>query len=203
MSKFKTGQNVMVIADLNPDSPIADNGWRIGDTGELFEVRDKRVLCRFRVRRSDGETLGFSEEELVAIPPLNSPIPAEKAEGGHTPGPWVIDPYAQGTRWNIDTADGVSIALSSQQVKDKDFKVRDANTRLLAAAPELLDVLRTILPWAEVAMENHRINRLLGGNKDIQSEDPDTGKIVVGLWQEETDTLSKARALVRKLYSEV
>lgn len=66
-----------------------------------------------------------------------------------TPGPWFIDANDVGARWNIDAENGESVALSHQVSKDKDWEKRDANTRLIAAAPELLDTLRQLRDYVQ------------------------------------------------------
>ena len=59
-----------------------------------------------------------------------------------TPGPWVIDANNVGSLWNVDDLKGESIALSHQVANDKDWSKRNANTALIAAAPELLEALQ-------------------------------------------------------------
>ena len=62
-----------------------------------------------------------------------------------TPGPWVVDANVVQARWNIDDAKGNSVALTHQLPGDKDWQKRDANTHLIAAAPELLEALQDAL----------------------------------------------------------
>lgn len=62
-----------------------------------------------------------------------------------TPGPWVIDANNVGSLWNVDDLKGESIALSHQVANDKDWSKRNANTALIAAAPELLEALQDAL----------------------------------------------------------
>ncbi|AKJ73530.1 VirE domain protein [Salmonella phage 40] len=61
-----------------------------------------------------------------------------------TPGPWVVDPLGILTRWNIDTMDGTPVAITNPLAGDKNWEGRDANTRLIAAAPELLEALQDL-----------------------------------------------------------
>lgn len=56
-----------------------------------------------------------------------------------TPGPWFVDVNGVQARWNIDDVNGASVALTNQVPNDKGWSKRDANTRLIAAAPELLE----------------------------------------------------------------
>lgn len=74
----------------------------------------------------------------------------------HTAGPWIhrIDEYADGSKYLITDADGDAVAVASPLVaKDDctrgDFPERDANARLIAAAPELLEALGAILSDAD------------------------------------------------------
>lgn len=62
-----------------------------------------------------------------------------------TPGPWVVDVDGVDARWNIDSLDRVSVAITNQVANDKDWLVRDANTKLIAAAPDLLEALQDAL----------------------------------------------------------
>lgn len=59
----------------------------------------------------------------------------------HTPGPWL---YATdiGQVGSIELADGTVIAQTQQLLGDFDRNQRDANARLIAAAPELLEALQ-------------------------------------------------------------
>lgn len=62
-----------------------------------------------------------------------------------TPGPWVVDLYGVDARWNIDATNGDSVAITNQLAKDNDWAIRDANTILIAAAPELLEALQELI----------------------------------------------------------
>jgi len=55
----------------------------------------------------------------------------------HSPGPWTVT----GSGVSIDTFDGIRI----RQENTGALKVRCANARLIAAAPELLDALEALL----------------------------------------------------------
>jgi hypothetical protein len=60
----------------------------------------------------------------------------------HTPGPWVVTP----TKWNLlDTFEISRIGKSEwiAQVLDD-----EANARLIAAAPELLEVCKELYDWS-------------------------------------------------------
>lgn len=61
-----------------------------------------------------------------------------------TPGPWVVDVDGVDARWNIDSLGRVSVAITNQVANDKNWKVRDANTKLIAAAPDLLKELQKL-----------------------------------------------------------
>jgi hypothetical protein len=61
----------------------------------------------------------------------------------HTPGPWQFGTSSEGSFYkrNIAGADGYHVALTSS----RDDSEVDANARLIAAAPELLEALQTML----------------------------------------------------------
>lgn len=73
------------------------------------------------------------------------------AEQSHTPGPWF--PVWNGHYWDICTEDreyAQSIGTTSANNVLGIDKAQDrANARLIAAAPELLEALRLILPLAK------------------------------------------------------
>ena len=56
----------------------------------------------------------------------------------HTPGPWFAIQYAN--QWNIQSKDGYEGALTNVLDEDEDVNA-EANARLIAAAPELLEAL--------------------------------------------------------------
>lgn len=65
-------------------------------------------------------------------------------EPKHTPGPWRVDPDYP---WDIQNADG-SLEIASvnpyRREDGEDGEVGDADARLIAAAPDLLEALRVI-----------------------------------------------------------
>lgn len=63
----------------------------------------------------------------------------------HTPGPWTVDALGVQARWNIDTLEGTSVAITNQLPGDKNWQERDANTALIAAAPEMLECMQKLL----------------------------------------------------------
>lgn len=66
---------------------------------------------------------------------------------GHTPGPWV---FAYGSVYREDTLhdeSSIRIALMDRNEPHTMPTERDANARLIAAAPELLSMLRQIDLW--------------------------------------------------------
>jgi hypothetical protein len=76
----------------------------------------------------------------------------------HTPGPWSIDPY-QDEDWRVNISSNGWNVASAYHMTDDPVNVDDecmANARLIAAAPELLDVLKA---WTEYAI-----------NKDVPFE---------------------------------
>ena len=59
----------------------------------------------------------------------------------HTPGPWVVDTSEWRYRGTIRTSDGYYVARANRL---SDNQNRDANARLIAAAPELVAALELI-----------------------------------------------------------
>jgi len=62
----------------------------------------------------------------------------------HTPGPW-SHATDFGQVGSIETDDGLVIAQAQALVSDPDRSVRNANARLIAAAPDLLEALYNML----------------------------------------------------------
>ena len=78
----------------------------------------------------------------------------------HTPGPWVAR-MVDSQEWHIDsrhyaqtgagTWSGLAVAYGCDDMPDEGARVAEANARLIAAAPELLEALDLLLhdrtPW--------------------------------------------------------
>lgn len=83
----------------------------------------------------------------------------------HTPGPWT---RKEGERFKHDQSAGVrtqngtyiAAALDLNQT-DRDAEV-EANARLIAAAPELLQALLTVLDQVDYVAGNCRVNEMVG-----------------------------------------
>ncbi len=78
----------------------------------------------------------------------------------HTPGPWevVADQFETGQFQVVDVATQCSIIDSynggcASDPSPTEYFFSEANARLIAAAPELLDALVDLLPHAEKAIE--------------------------------------------------
>lgn len=72
----------------------------------------------------------------------------------HTPGPWRAErtgPWDGWDGWEVIAKDGATVCngLGSQR-----NPIREANARLIAAAPELLEAAKLVLEWYE-AEDNH------------------------------------------------
>ncbi|UTC25255.1 hypothetical protein P7_065 [Pectobacterium phage vB_PcaM_P7_Pc] len=68
MSKFKVGQSVRVIKEVSVDSPLEDNGWRVGDAGDIILINGQEEFGIVVARNSDlHDTLGFSAVELEVV----------------------------------------------------------------------------------------------------------------------------------------
>lgn len=61
----------------------------------------------------------------------------------HTPGPWMVWDK-DGSIGTVMTADGLMAIAQAQQVEHRSHEIRRANTRLIAAAPDLLLALERI-----------------------------------------------------------
>lgn len=74
----------------------------------------------------------------------------------HTPGPWEVQPdqRSQGEALAIVGGSSLIIARTPKATLDMHRRVDEANARLIAAAPELLEALRAI-------------NQVLGGSQPI------------------------------------
>lgn len=68
MNEF-IGRKVRVVKDTSEESPLADNGWKIGDVGIIQMVLTDHPEYNIIVQRSDDrhDTLGFSIEELELL----------------------------------------------------------------------------------------------------------------------------------------
>ena len=67
------------------------------------------------------------------------------SEFNGTKGPWVVDGNGVNARWNIDAVSGEAVAITNQLANDKDWAVRDANTLLISASPDLLAALQQLV----------------------------------------------------------
>lgn len=63
------GRKVRVIKDTSEESPLVDNGWKIGDVGIIQMVLTDHPEYNIIVQRGEDphDTLGFSIEELELI----------------------------------------------------------------------------------------------------------------------------------------
>lgn len=77
----------------------------------------------------------------------------------HTPGPWIAKEFAG--NWNVTTTEK---PRTHNVCKVSDLDDTEANARLIAAAPELLEALRSCLEWMEFTIpklnetNTHRMN---------------------------------------------
>lgn len=76
--------------------------------------------------------------------PPPSPKPAQ-----HTPGPWQNDPL-QPTIWTADGQTKIATINDLPWVTGKsNWMTEQANARLIATAPELLEACRAMLTWCQ------------------------------------------------------
>ena len=77
------------------------------------------------------------------------PAPTSPA---HTPGPWDVEP--KGSRHFVDGADGLTVAYIDRAGVRERIEI-EANARLIAAAPTLLEALEAVLPDLEHYVATH------------------------------------------------
>ena len=70
----------------------------------------------------------------------------------HTPGPWDVEP--KGSRHFVDGADGLTVAYIDRAGVRERIEI-EANARLIAAAPTLLEALEAVLPDLEHYVATH------------------------------------------------
>jgi len=70
----------------------------------------------------------------------------------HTPGPWIP---LKGIFWSVENEDGYRIAslVESENIGLPSNDDSQANAKLIAAAPDLLEALDRLTKWAEVMAE--------------------------------------------------
>lgn len=67
--------------------------------------------------------------------------------GKHTPGPWVIDDEGHIRAPYPNHAPGISVARMTCFGAHDVHMAKDANARLISAAPDMLEALRYIVEW--------------------------------------------------------
>lgn len=80
----------------------------------------------------------------------------------HTPGPWKWSVESVDPEWAIvtDQSGGIVANVNSETGPDGTsfpamrLMPRDANARLIAAAPALLEALSSLMPWIDKAIES-------------------------------------------------
>lgn len=76
----------------------------------------------------------------------------KKEMSKHTPGPWYWAPKADGAVF-IKSDDTRPLHKTVAQVASNELSAMEANARLIAAAPELLEALRDVTEY----LENNRV----------------------------------------------
>ncbi len=71
---------------------------------------------------------------------------AVEGKASHTPGPWVPCPGLAGSRFRIET---MRVNNDCEPVAECKGPDREANARLIAAAPELLEALEEAATWMD------------------------------------------------------
>ena len=94
----------------------------------------------------------------------------------HTPGPWVVD--HSHPDWVEGTTIWANDVVIAHAVADQHHET-EANARLIAAAPEMLDLLYTVLPYIE----------------DLELDQMYKPGVVAALTRRIRDTLDKAEGV--------
>lgn len=66
----------------------------------------------------------------------------------HTPGPWMVSPYNTMGIFD-DKKRPIAVAYEGVHSYDIELPEREANAKLIAAAPEMLEALRACVEWAK------------------------------------------------------
>ena len=82
----------------------------------------------------------------------------------HTPGPWKIGATPPNGEQTIGTQQGLMVAVATTGANTP----TEANARLIAAAPELLDLLNKVLPLVAFAYDKGLADAEIIG-RDIES----------------------------------
>lgn len=106
---------------------------------------------------------------------------SKETQDKHTPGPWIVDERHVHCQHGFTNKDP-RLMLESDVVCEIDTSCREmltdtdkANLRLIAAAPELLEALRRVVPWlAKHIADNHHLesvapNDALGALRQAQA----------------------------------
>ena len=116
-----------------------------------------------------------------------------------TAGPWGVNEIGQ--HWNNKSLTHLEITFGEDGECICDTVYQRADANLISAAPELLEALQWALPMAIIAMEQHRMERVKSGHRDI-SGTYKNGESWVGIYQDEIDKIEFARAAIAKALGE-
>lgn len=112
----------------------------------------------------------------------------------HTPAPWIVREVAHS---NVPGQRAFAIDFNEDQEQVVDWVYEEADAKLIAAAPDILKALQWALPLARIAMEDHRMKRVMAGHKDIFGTYKN-GESWVGIYQSEIDEIEFAVAALSK-----
>lgn len=79
---------------------------------------------------------------------ISSPIPDDKVARGHTPGPWKVANSVENDFVGIYPDTG-KMEFPIAKMPEVAYKSQAENARLIAAAPDLLNALKAVLPMLE------------------------------------------------------
>jgi|HubBroStandDraft_4_1064222.scaffolds.fasta_scaffold449576_1 hypothetical protein len=90
----------------------------------------------------------------------------ERSNMNHTPAPWKIEKYSEGNVRDAERIKGASGLVIVNEVWGASLSECDANYKLIAAAPDLLEALRVLTDHAQEKYPHFESER---GQKDIEA----------------------------------
>lgn len=149
--------------------------WTVGHMeGDKFEPESDHsskyaAAARCIELNGGGKYVEHDERPAKAVP--------KPGKGQHTPGPWNSIAYGKTTKGEIIIAGGKEFSnLLAEVYKQKNEDSQEANARLIAAAPELLEALKSLYEncsmihnqWGEGANQKQADEAIRKGKEAIR-----------------------------------
>ena len=81
----------------------------------------------------------------------------------YTPGPWIVSPHAKNLVVTADDKIGIAdVAMCAPWIKKPPQEEQDANAKLMAAAPDLLNALKILYETHPFELARKAINKASG-----------------------------------------